>query len=78
MIGSFKKQTMPITWSCAGLSIPWNQPERSLSELANEADIEIVSACGGKVSVQPARYKSKKEESFSAADQMQKNELPNG
>ena len=39
---------MSITWSCAGLSIPWNQPERSLSELANEADIEIVSACGGK------------------------------
>ena len=39
---------MPITWSCASLSLPWNQPELSLSELANGAEIEIVSACGGK------------------------------
>ena len=30
------------------LESSWNQPELSLSELANEADIEIVSACGGK------------------------------
>ena len=54
-----------------------NQPELSLSELANEADIEIVSACGGKSICSTCKYKSKKVASCSADDQMQRNALHN-
>ena len=39
---------MGITWDCAQLSTPWHHPEKTLLEIASEADIEMVSACGGK------------------------------
>jgi len=38
---------MGITWDCAQLSTPWHHPEKTLLEIASEADIEMVSACGG-------------------------------
>ena len=36
-----------ITWECALLSTPWHTPDKTLLEIAQEADLEIVSACGG-------------------------------
>ncbi|MCP9781934.1 adenylate/guanylate cyclase domain-containing protein [Cyanobium sp. WKJ7-Wakatipu] len=37
---------MGITWDCAQLSTPWHHPEKTLLEIASEADIEMVSTCG--------------------------------
>jgi adenylate cyclase len=48
--GDSHVQSVPpsgITWECALQSTPWYLPDKTLLEIAHEADIEIVSACGG-------------------------------
>ena len=42
---------MGITWDCEQLSTQWHHPEKTLLEIASEADVKMVSACGGTVAI---------------------------